>query len=179
MKGASDISLVAQVAVLHNKGAFDLLVRKYQSPVRRFFLNLTLGDGQLSDDLAQDTFIKAYVNISQFRAVAGFSTWLYRIAYNVWYDHLRSEQRHIHASATLERADAATATPSSLAIDIYTALSHLREEERTCVVLQLIDGQKISAISRITGMAENTVKSHLKRGKDKLANYLITNGYDR
>ena len=61
----SDITLVTQVAVFGNKKAFDQLVRKYQSPVRRFLLNLTLGDSQLSDDLAQDTFIKAYSNISQ------------------------------------------------------------------------------------------------------------------
>ena len=56
----SDISLVTQVVVLHNKSAFDQLVRKYQSQVRRFFLNQTCGDKELSDDLAQDTFIKAY-----------------------------------------------------------------------------------------------------------------------
>ena len=60
MINPTDISLVAQVAVLGNKRAFDELVRRYQSPVRRFFLHQTLGDEQLSDDLAQDTFIKAY-----------------------------------------------------------------------------------------------------------------------
>ena len=59
MAASTDLSLVTQVAVFHNKRAFDQLVRKYQSPVRRFFLNQTLGDTQLSDDLAQDTFIKA------------------------------------------------------------------------------------------------------------------------
>ena len=58
MESISDISLVAQVAVFHNRRAFDQLVRKYQSPVRRFLLNLTLGNEALSDDLAQDTFLK-------------------------------------------------------------------------------------------------------------------------
>ena len=67
MANLGDIALVTQVAVFHNKQAFDQLVRKYQSPVRRFFLNQTLGDEQLSDDLAQETFIKAYVNITKFR----------------------------------------------------------------------------------------------------------------
>lgn len=80
MASISDIALVTQVTVLHNKQAFDQLVRKYQSPVRRFFLNQTLGDEQLSDDLAQETFIKAYVNLSKFRAMSSFSTWLMRIA---------------------------------------------------------------------------------------------------
>ena len=89
---ASDLSLVVQVAVGGNRRAFDELVRRYQSPVRRFFLNLTLGDGQLSDDLAQDTFVKAYLNITKFRGLSSFQTWLMRIAYNVFYDYTRKRQ---------------------------------------------------------------------------------------
>ena len=92
MADLNDISLVTQVAVFHNKRAFDQLVRKYQSPVRRFFLNQTLGDEMLSDDLAQDTFIKAYVNITKFKGMSSFSTWLMRIAYNVFYDHVRASR---------------------------------------------------------------------------------------
>ena len=66
MSQLNDISLVAQVVVFKNTTAFDMLVKKYQSSIRRFFLNLTLGDGELSDDLAQETFIKAYTNIASF-----------------------------------------------------------------------------------------------------------------
>ena len=87
-----DISLVAQVVVFHNTRAFDQLVKKYQSPVRRFFLHQTCGDSELSDDLAQDTFIKAYTNIASFKNLSSFSTWLYRIAYNVFYDYIRSRK---------------------------------------------------------------------------------------
>ena len=86
MKQNNDLSLVSQVAEFHDRTAFDRLVVKYQSSIRRFFLHQTLGDVQLSDDLAQDTFVKAYVNISKFRGQAAFSTWLYRIACNVLYD---------------------------------------------------------------------------------------------
>lgn len=76
----NDTYLVARVAVMHDKKAFDALVCKYQSRLRRFFLSQTLGDSQLSDDLAQDTFVKAYVGISGFRGMSSFSTWLFRIA---------------------------------------------------------------------------------------------------
>ena len=82
MKAFDDIALVTQVAVLHNRRAFDQLVVKYQSSIRRFFLLQTGGDVALSDDLAQETFVKAYVNITHFRGLSRFSTWLYRIAYN-------------------------------------------------------------------------------------------------
>lgn len=166
MKELNDLSLVTRVAVLHDRRAFDTLVRKYQSPVRRFFLHQTLGDEQLSDDLAQDTFVKAYTHITAFRGLSGFSTWLFRIAYNVFYDYMRSRRTAAHAD-------------TSLALDVYDALALLADRERTCITLQLIEGQPIDKISEITGMPAGTVKSHLSRGKEKLADYLKKNGYDR
>ena len=179
MADLSDISLVTQVAVLHNKKAFDQLVRKYQSPVRRFFLNQTLGDEQLSDDLAQETFIKAYVNITKFRGMSSFSTWLMRIAYNVFYDDVRSRKQTEDIDTSAAVRQSSKSGDSNLKMDIHAALALLKPDERSCITLQLIDGYPVDQISKITGINENTVKSHLKRGKDKMANYLKENGYDR
>ena len=170
----TDISLVAQVAVLGNKRAFDELVRRYQSPVRRFFLHQTLGDEQLSDDLAQDTFIKAYTNIGKFRGLASFQTWLMRIAYNVFYDYIRSKKQSDDIDGIQQPS---LQTSTVVGMDVYEALRLLKSEERTCITLQLIDGYDIVGIAKITGMKEGTVKSHLSRGKEKLANYLKQNGY--
>ena len=177
MAELTDIALVTQVAVFHNKRAFDQLVRKYQSPVRRFFLNQTLGDEQLSDDLAQETFIKAYVNITKFRGLSSFSTWLMRIAYNVFYDNVRARKQTEDIDSLAAMRQTSSSGDSNLKMDIYAALDLLKPDERTCITLQLIDGYPIDQISKITGIAENTVKSHLKRGKDKMANYLKENGY--
>ena len=174
-----DIALVTQVAVFQNKKAFDQLVRKYQSPVRRFFLNQTLGDEMLSDDLAQETFIKAYVNITKFRGMSSFSTWLMRIAYNVFYDHVRARKQTEDIDSMAAVRQSSSTDDSNLKMDVYAALALLKSDERTCITLQLIDGYPIDQISKITGIPENTVKSHLKRGKDKMANYLKQNGYDR
>lgn len=173
---SSDIVLVAQVAVSGNKRAFDELVHRYQSPVRRFFLNQTMGDEQLSDDLAQDTFIKAYTNITSFRGMASFKTWLMRIAYNVFYDYTRSHRTTEDVDVVPQRSGGEN---SSLQMDIYAALALLKPDERTCITLQLIDGYDITGIAKITQLKEGTVKSHLSRGKEKLANYLRKNGYDR
>lgn len=170
----TDISLVAQVAVLGNKRAFDELVRRYQSPVRRFFLHQTLGDEQLSDDLAQDTFIKAYTNIGKFRGLASFQTWLMRIAYNVFYDYTRSKKQTDDIDGIQQPS---LQTSTVVGMDVYEALRLLKSEERTCITLQLTDGYDIVGIAKITGMKEGTVKSHLSRGKEKLANYLKQNGY--
>lgn len=180
MATLSDLSLVTQVAVFRNTRAFDQLVRKYQSPVRRFLLSLTLGNEALSDDLAQDTFLKAYQSIGQFRGLASFQTWLMRIAYNVFYDHQRSRGAKAAARQTDDLGDGQQYTVDyELKADIYRALSLLKDEERTCITLQLIDGESIDHIAEITSLPPNTVKSHLRRGKERLATYLKQNGYDR
>ena len=175
----SDITLVTQVAVFGNKKAFDQLVRKYQSPVRRFLLNLTLGDSQLSDDLAQDTFIKVYSNIAQFRGLSCFQTWLFRIAYNVFYDYTRKHRMTEDIDMAMTKSLMTSKDRTGMKVDVYEALSILKEEERTCITLQLIDGYPIEDISKITGMPAGTIKSHLHRGKEKMANYLKQNGYGR
>ena len=63
-------------------------------------------------------------------------------------------------------------------MDLYDALRRLNPAERTCITLQLLDGYSIDKIADITGLAQGTVKSHLSRGKVKLATYLKKNGYD-
>jgi len=180
MSELNDIALVTQVAVFHNKRAFDQLVRKYQSPVRRFFLNQTLGNTQLSDDLAQETFIKAYLNITKFRGLSSFSTWLMRIAYNVFYDDVRARKQTEDVDTSISALrQSASSGDSNLKMDIYAALALLKPDERICITLQLIDGYPIDQISKITGIPDNTVKSHLRRGKERMTIYLKQNGYDR
>lgn len=180
MNQLNDIALVAQVVLFKNNRAFDQLVKKYQSPVRRFFLNQTCGDAALSDDLAQETFIKAYNCLASFKNLSSFSTWLYRIAYNVFYDYLRSrkdttdlEAREVDTIHHTEQVNI------GMQMDVYQSLKTLKEVERTCVTLFYMEDIGIDKIADIVGCPANTVKSHLKRGKEKLASYLKANGYDR
>ena len=179
MSQLNDIALVAQVVVLGNKRAFDTLVKKYQSPVRRFFLHQTLGDEELSDDLAQETFIKAYTHLASFKNLSNFSTWLFRIAYNIFYDYIRNRKE----TSGLEdwEVDATYQTEQRRIgeeMDIYRGLSILKEAERTCISLRYMEDLSVDKIADITGMPSGTVKSHLSRGKEKLANFLKQNGYE-
>ncbi len=179
MEQVSDISLVTNVVTLHDRKSFDLLVKKYQSPIRGFFLRQTLGDAQLSDDLAQDTFVKAYAHLASFKGTAHFSTWLYRIAYNVWYDYTRSHKITQDIDTPVVARQNAQGGNAGLKMDLLNALKILSDNERTCITLQLMDGLPIDKIAEVTGLAQGTIKSHLSRGKNKLASYLKQNGYDR
>lgn len=180
MNTLNELSLIAQVVVLKDTRAFEPLVQKYQSPVRRFFLHLTGGDGELSDDLAQETFIKAYTHLGSFKSISGFSTWLYRIAYNVFYDYIRSRKETADLSTqTIDSLHHTTQADLGKQMDVYRALQTLKEAERTCITLFYMEDVSIDKIANITGLPTGTVKSHLSRGKEKLANYLKQNGYDR
>lgn len=179
MNQLNDLALIAQVVVLRNTRAFDQLVRKYQSPVRRFFLNLTCGDSELSDDLAQETFIKAYTNLASFKNLSSFSTWLYRIAYNQYYDYLRSRKETDDLDTARVDAQCSTRQPDTgQQMDLHRALATLKEIERTCITLFYLEDQSIEKIAGITGCPTGTVKSHLSRAKEKMATYLKQNGYD-
>lgn len=179
MSPITDLTLVAQVVIFGNKRAFDALVKKYQSSVRRYFLHQTLGDEPLSDDLAQETFIKAYTHIATFKNLSNFSTWLFQIAYNVFFDYIRTrketsglEDWETDASCRTEQKSPGTK------MDIYRGLAQLKEVERTCITLHYMEDLSTDKISAITGLPTGTVKSHLSRGKEKLANFLRNNGYD-
>lgn len=176
MKPLDDAALAALASRDHK--TFGLLVRKHQSAVRRFFLNLTCGDSGLSDDLAQDTFIKAYTAVASFRGQSSFSTWLYRIAYNVFYDYLRARKEAAGLDTGQIDALYCTEQPDTgRRMDIQRALSTLKEAERACVTLFYIEDQSIEKIAGIMGCPAGTVKSHLSRAKEKLATYLKQNGY--
>jgi RNA polymerase sigma-70 factor (ECF subfamily) len=102
-----------------------------------------------------------------------------RIAYNVFYDEVRSRRPTEDVDTSVAVARQTASANENLKMDIYAALALLKPDERMCITLQLIDGYPIDQIGKITGIAENTVKSHLRRGKEKMANYLKQNGYDR
>ncbi len=139
--------------------------------MRQFFLNLTLGDEYLSDDLAQETFVKAYIKLRSFKGMARFGTWLFRIGYNEFYSYKRSQ----HPTSDLESAPERASTPidsSEISMDVKTAMAQLSETERTVITLFYINDLPIKQISTITGINQSTLRSHLHRAKEKMAKTL-------
>lgn len=171
-----ELKLLARCAFGDDRGAFGTLVEAYQSDIRRFFLNLTFGDASLSDDLAQDTFIKAYTSIRSFKGLSKFSTWLYRIAYNEFYSYTRRRQEErldgnekvIYSDGQIESYE----DSSNSRMDINTALRTLNDIERTVVTLFYLQDVPIKKIIEITDLPEGTIKSHLSRARNKMAQVL-------
>lgn len=180
MSNTDDIRWVTQLTLFGDKNAFDKLTRKYQSPIRRFFMNLTMGDVPLSDDLAQETFIKCYLNITAFKGISGFSTWLYRIAYNVFYDSVRA--RKYYEDIVEKEIDNFYQTQNEFSaekMDIYNALKELRKEEQTAILLFYMEDRTQNEIAKIMNCPLGTVKTYLLKGKEKLSIYLTQAGYGK
>ena len=174
----SEALLVSRAALLGDKAAFGRLVECYQSPVRRFLFNLTGGNEELSKDLAQETFVKAWLKIGSFRAAARFTTWLYRIAYNTFYDHMRSSVSEYgvdigHAGKNIAVANAG----SDINMDVASALAVLSVDERTAVLLFYMEDRSVDDISRIINSPAGTVKSHLSRSRRKHSDYSSNSDY--
>ena len=179
MASLNDIALVARVVTLHDTRAFDRLVKKYQSPVRRFFLHLTCGDEALSDDLAQETFIKAYTGLGGFSGLSNFSTWLYRVTMNTCLDELRRKKNKQTTSldglldAGWSPADNYD-TPERHAVnserrrEIRRIITELPEDMRAAVVLRDIQGFSYDEIAVMLDANVGTIKSRISRGREKL-----------
>ena len=168
-----EIRLLSQCALADNRDAFGQLVEAYQPRVRRFLLNLTMGDEMLTDDLAQETFIKAYVGIRSFKGLSSFGTWLYRIAYNEFYNHTRRHhEEHVEDIARLGDVSTAANDAIDASMTVQEAMARLGENERVAVTLFYIEDQPLKQVAKIMHMPEGTVKSLVYRAKDKMRQFI-------
>lgn len=168
----SEAALVARVVTDRDQAAFDTLVRRYQSPLRNFLRRLTRTDIGRADDLAQETFMKAYTSIGTYRAQAKFGTWLYRIAYNAFLNDQRSrlplaEFDESHHSPTTDFAS--TASDES---DADAAFRWLTDRQRAIFDLHYKKGMTHQEIAGALELPLGTVKSDLTRGIERLKEVL-------
>ncbi|HCV15689.1 MAG TPA: RNA polymerase subunit sigma-70 [Rikenellaceae bacterium] len=162
------------------RAEFEKQVKLNQEPLRRFLINLCDGNLSLADDIAQEAFIKAYLNMNTFFGRSKFSTWLFRIAYNCFCDNKRISQRYTNTEINEGKLYSSESTDSKYQNqELYLALTKLNEKERSCILLFYMEDKPIKEISIITGINENTVKSHLSRAKSNLETHLKSIGYER
>jgi RNA polymerase sigma factor (sigma-70 family) len=174
----TDADLIARVLSREDHNAFGELVRRHQSPVRAFLTRMTRGDSHLADDLAQETFLKAWNKLSSYRGSARFSTWLFGIAINEFRIAARSKKE----LATEDLADlppepqmAATDSNSRLRLDLTEALKRINSDERAAILLCCQSGLSHQEAAQALDCPLGTVKTNILRGKEKLKRHLAIN----
>jgi RNA polymerase sigma factor (sigma-70 family) len=147
--------------------AFDELVRRRQSSIRGL-LRRWSGDAQLAEDLAQETFVRAWKHLGQLESPAAFGGWLRQIALNVWLELARRRKVPMGELPAGDETGEAVTPNAGLSVDLEHALAALRPAERVCIVLAIAEGMSHGEVARATGFPLGTVKSHIARGTAKL-----------
>jgi RNA polymerase sigma-70 factor (ECF subfamily) len=161
--------------------AFRTLVERHSRAVFRVALRLT-GTAQDAEDVVQETFLKAYRQLSRFESRANFSTWLHRIAENCSIDLIRSRP-HRESGQDLsdldqvggdDRGRTGQASPERLMLStevqdrVTAAMASLSQMERAAFVLRHFEGHSIDEISRALGLKTNATKHSVFRAVKKM-----------
>jgi RNA polymerase sigma-70 factor (ECF subfamily) len=165
-----------------DKGAFDLLVIKYQHRIVHL-VNRYVKDPHEAQDVAQDTFIKAYRALGDFRGDSAFYTWLYRIAINTAKNYLLSRSRR-HYDHEIDVQDAEQVegaqqlrnieTPEDVLMNeqviqvIRSAIDKLPEEMRVAITLREFEGMSYEEIAEAMDCPIGTVRSRIFRAREAI-----------
>lgn len=178
--GPADAVLIARVLTAQDRHAFAVLVRRHQGPVRALLRKLTHGDEALADDLAQETFLQAYRKLAQFRADARFSTWLYRVAYNIFLQHIRAQkpEESLDDQQAADESESTIVAPgdptpahevhADMQMDLQRAMARLSAAERAVLTQCYYLDRSHEEAAYVLGCPVGTVKSHILRAKQKL-----------
>ncbi|MBX9574107.1 MAG: sigma-70 family RNA polymerase sigma factor [Caulobacteraceae bacterium] len=158
-----DVELAAQAAA-GGRREFGELVRRHGSAVRALLRRMG-AQAALADDVAQDAFIQAFERCAEFRGEGTFAAWVKRIAARLYIKRVAKEARYV---AELEDDSTAPAVEHGDRVDLDEALKSLSEAERLCVSLCHGAGMAHPEIAAALNLPLGTVKSHVKRGLDKL-----------
>ena len=181
----SDLMLVERT-VAGDQRAFELLVIKYQRRIQRLICRM-VRDVDLVEDIAQETFIRAYRALHQFRGDAQFYTWLYRIAVNTAKKSLMELKRDPTVSESFLKSDdddetkprrnepISDETPESvfaakeIATVVNAAMEALPEDLRQAVTLREIEGLSYEEISTVMNCPIGTVRSRIFRAREAIS----------
>jgi RNA polymerase sigma-70 factor (ECF subfamily) len=163
------------------------LVGRFQDELIGFFFHLCW-DQLISEELAQDVFVNVYRSRTRWVATAKVRTWVYRIAHNLWIDHLRRQRRHLSIDADgegerppLAEALAAPRSDDPEAADrdrvirdrVARALADLPEGQRLVFVMANNQGLRYQEIAAVLGIPEGTVKSRMHNAVRALRDDLV------
>ena len=164
-----EATCISRVVIHDDHQAFASLVERHQSAVRQFLRRLTGNDWSRADDLAQETFWRAYRYIRTYQGRGRFISWLFGIAYQLFVNDERRARRmpqvplHEDFDVTDGRAD-----PVAAHLTFDQLMETLRPEERAVVVMHYRHELTHSEIAEALGVPMGTVKSLIRRARMKL-----------
>ncbi len=171
-----DQTRLAALAARGDVSAFEELYRLNVGRVYALCLRMS-GDPSLSEELVQETFVRAWRKLGSFRGASAFSTWLHRVTVNVVLGHRRSaDRRGVHLSGQVEDEAPDRLAPAvhpGQTIDLERAISGLPEGARTVFILHDIEGFHHEEISGLAGIAVGTSKAQLHRARKLLRKALL------
>lgn len=155
--------------------AFEQIVRAHQQHVWRFLRRL-LGDDAAAEDVAQETFLRAFRRLPTFTFQATFSTWLFQVARNAGVDELRARRRREHLADALRPAAAATASGGAgqagqARVELDAALASLPVDLRETLLLVEVLGLRYAEAATVLGVPIGTVKSRMFAARAQLARW--------
>ena len=172
-----DAALVLRAVQPDGARAFEQLVRRHQGLVRTQLRRLVGDDIALADDLAQEVFVLAWRKLGQFRGESRFGTWLYRIAYSCFLQHLRGRAGRGQEVPALDEDDATGAVEPApeWGLDLDAAMRRLPINQRAALLycVQLEFTHEEAAV--VLDMPLGSVKTHVARGKARLRQLLKEN----
>ena len=166
-----ECDLVKRVQKYSDSKAFERLVKKHQSPVRLFLRRLLNNDFAIADELAQETFIKAFLHIQTYRAEGNFLSWLFRIAYQLFSAHARKKQEQSNYESPelvcFERWE--TLLESKQLVQLL--IQQLAPNERACLLLSFSHGLSHTEIAEVMNLPIGSVKTMIRRSRQNLKSY--------
>ncbi len=170
-----DVELCSHAATGERR-AFGELVRRHGSAVRGVLRRMG-AQGAEADDVAQDAFMAAFERIAEFRGEGTFAGWVKKIAARLYLRRLQRERRLGALSAEVAEDEVSSGSgDADAAIDLDEALKTLGATERVCVTMCFGAGLSHSEAAEALNLPLGTVKSHVKRGLDKLRTRLAPDG---
>ena len=174
MKGGNhldnNIHLVKK-AIRGNDKAFEKLVKQESEKLyKTAFLYVRNKEDAL--DILQETIYKAYISINQVKQPEFFTSWLTKILIRTAYDFLRNNKKIILDESLLKNVTAASKTNMEGKMDLVNAISTLKQDYQTVIILFYYHDLSIRCIGETMGVPENTVKTQLRRAKMELKRIL-------
>lgn len=166
LTGLHDVELAA-LAAAGGRREFGELVRRHGSAVRGLMRRMG-AEASAADDLAQDAFLTAFERIAEFRGEGAFAGWVKRIAARLYLKRRRKDAQLVLEAEPREPEQVKAYADAAGKIDLDGAMGILSEAERLTVSLCYGAGLSHSEVSETLNIPLGTVKSHVKRGLDKL-----------